>query len=173
MPFWDGMTFWNYGTFLLVRHTLNGATILGNFHITAPSYITLHTRSICKERCIEMCQDIHNTTFLEHNEYPLSIAKMVYTKVVFGKAVDCRTIKIRPKSNMITSMEQFIGRGSKFLHGRLDKKMAIKEMANELVVWSDTSTDNKHIGCNPLERHLIDQNQREDGGNRPQQNCQQ
>jgi hypothetical protein len=62
---------------------------------------------------------------------------------------------------MITSMEQFIGRGSKFLHGRLGKKMAAKEMPNELVVWSDISSDNKHIGCNPLERRLIEANIKE------------
>jgi hypothetical protein len=41
--------------------------------------------SIFKEQCIEMCQHIYDTAFLEYNKCPLSIVQMVYTKVVLRK----------------------------------------------------------------------------------------
>jgi hypothetical protein len=66
------------------------------------------------------------------------------------------TIKIQPKSNMTASSKLFIGLGRKFPHGGLDKKMATKEVVNLLVVWSNTSSDDEKIGCNLLERHLIE-----------------
>jgi hypothetical protein len=58
------------------------------YHIAYKANLHQCKWSIFKERCIEMCKNIYTTTFLENNECSLSIAKMVYAKVVLGKAVD-------------------------------------------------------------------------------------
>jgi hypothetical protein len=87
---------------------------------------------------------------------PLSIARMIYAKVVLGKSVDWRIIKIQLKSNMIASPERFIGLGRNFLHGGLDKKMVAKVVDNLMVVWLETSSDDVKTGCDPFERHCIE-----------------
>ena len=43
-----------------------------------------------------------------------------------------------------------------FSHRGLGKKMPIKEVVNKMVVWSDTSSDDKKIGCDPFKRCCIE-----------------
>jgi hypothetical protein len=57
---------------------------------------------------------------------------------------------------MTAPWEPFVGLGRKFLHGRLGKKMATKEVPNLLTVWSNTSSDDERTSCDSIERHLIE-----------------
>jgi hypothetical protein len=107
---------------------------------------------IFKERSIEMCQHIYEKPFLERNECPLSILRMVYAEVVLGKRVDWMTINIQTKSNMKAPLTPFFGLGRKFPHRRLSKKMPSKSISNDMVVHSTTSCDNEKIGCTRVER---------------------
>jgi hypothetical protein len=154
----------DYGTSLVVRHTIISATSQRDFHIPTTGSIRRPTRPIymiaislfTKEQCVEMCQHIYNTMNVECNKVPLSIARMVYAKVELGKEVDWRTNKIQPKSLIITSTERFIPLGRKFPHGGLGKKMPKVEIDNTSVVWSNTSRDDEHMSCDLLERRQIE-----------------
>jgi hypothetical protein len=81
---------------------------------------------------------------------------MVYVQVVLGKRVDWTTIHIQSQSNMIAPLHPFVSPGRKFPHGGLGKKMASKEALNWLVVWLDTSSNNKIIDCTSIERRLME-----------------
>jgi hypothetical protein len=160
---WNGKTYPNHVTSILVRHSLNGATFLADFHITAIGYIALRTRPTCiianysfSKNGIKMCQHIYNTPFLKRNKCPPSIVQMVYVEVVLGKQVDQRTIEIQLMLNMIAHLELFVGLGRKYPHGVLEKKMATKEVPNPLVVWLDTSSDDEKTGCALVKRRLIE-----------------
>jgi hypothetical protein len=98
-----------------------------------------------KERCIEMFQHIYEKPFLERNECPLSILRMVYAEVLLGKMVDLMTINIQSKSNMKAPLTSFFGLGRKFLHGGLGKKMPSIEIPNDMVVHSATSSDDEKV----------------------------
>jgi hypothetical protein len=102
---------------------------------------------IFKERCIEMCQHIYDTSFLERDECPLSILRMVYAEVVIGKQVDWGSVNIQTNSNMRAPLQAHFGPKRKFPDKRLGKKMPSKKKPNELVVWSTTSSDDKKTGC--------------------------
>jgi hypothetical protein len=66
-----------------------------------------------------------------------------------------RTIMIQSKFLMIASTERFILQGWKLSHASLGK--IPKEVINNTrVVWSDTSSDNDHKGCNPLVKCQIE-----------------
>jgi hypothetical protein len=110
---------------------------------------------IFKERYIEMCQHIYEKPFLEHNECPLSILRMVYAEVELGKRVDWMTINIQTKSNMKAPLSSFFGLRRKFLNGRLSKKMPSKSIPNDMVVHSPTSSDDEKTSCTQAERRAI------------------
>jgi hypothetical protein len=102
-----------------------------------------------------MCQHIYEKPFLERNECPLSILRMVYAEVVLGKRVDWMTINIQTKSNMKAPLTTFFGPGRKFPHGGLSKKMPSKSIPNDMVVYSATSSDDEKTGCTGAERRAI------------------
>jgi hypothetical protein len=111
---------------------------------------------IFKERCIEMCQHIYEKPFLERNECPFSILRMVHAEVVLGKRVDWMTIKIQTNSNMKAPLSPFFGKRRKFPNGGLTKKMPPKNSTpNNMVVHSPESSDDEKNGCTPAVRHAI------------------
>jgi hypothetical protein len=111
---------------------------------------------VFKERCIEMCQHIYEKPFLERNECPLSILRMVYAEVVLGKRVDWMTIKIQTNSNMKAPLSPFFGKGRKFPNGGLTRKVPPKNPTpNDMVVHSSESSDDEKNGCTPAVRRAI------------------
>jgi hypothetical protein len=106
---------------------------------------------IFKEQYIEMFQLKYEKPFLEHNECSLFILRMVYAKVVLGKRVNWITSNIQSKSNLTF----YFGPERKFPHGGLGKKMPSTEIPNDMVVHSDTSSDDEKIGCTRAERRAI------------------
>jgi hypothetical protein len=111
---------------------------------------------IFKERCIEMCQHIYEKPFLEHNECPLSILRMVYAEVVLGKRVDWTTINIQTNSNMKAPLSPFFGKWRKFPNGGLTKKMPPKKSTpNDMVKHSPQSSNDENNGCTPTVRRAI------------------
>jgi hypothetical protein len=66
------------------------------------------------------------------------------------------TIHIQSQSNMTAPLEPFVSLEEKFPHGGLGKKMAIKEVPNSLVVWSNTSSDDEKTVYNSIERVLME-----------------
>jgi hypothetical protein len=99
-----------------------------------------------------VCGDMQ--THLQHHK--CGAQESLPLQVALGKAVDLRTIKIQPKSYMIVPIERFNPLGKKFPHGGLGKKMFKEKVDNMRVVWLDTSRDDEHIGCDPLERCQIE-----------------
>jgi hypothetical protein len=86
--------------------------------------------------------------FLERNECPLSILRMVYAEVVLAKRVDWMTINIQTNSNMKAPLSPFFGPGRKFPNGGLTKKMPSKKSTpNDMVDHSATSSDDEKTGC--------------------------
>jgi hypothetical protein len=102
-----------------------------------------------------MCQHIYKKPFLESNECPLSILRMVYAEVELGNRVDWMTITIQTKSNMKAPLSPFFDPGRKFPNGRLSKKMPSKSIPNDMVVHSPTSSDDEKTGCTRGERGAI------------------
>jgi hypothetical protein len=157
---WDGKMYQNHGIFPVVRHTLKWYHLFRGFlhyHYRLHPHANKSNFHLCKwpifkERYMEICQYIYNITFLERNEWPLSIVRMVYAEMVLEKQVDWKTIKIQPKSNMIAPKVRFIGTGRKFPHGGLGKKMPTKKVVNTMVVRFDNSSNDEHKSCEPLKR---------------------
>jgi hypothetical protein len=58
--------------------------------------------------------------------------------------------------NMIAPTERFIGMRRKFPHGGLGKKMPTKEVANTMVMWSNTSSNVEHTNYVLFKRHQIE-----------------
>jgi hypothetical protein len=103
-----------------------------------------------------MCQHIYEKPFLERNECPLSILRMVYAKVVLGKRVDWMTINIQTNSNMKAPLSPIFGQGRKFPKGGLTKKIPPKKSTpNDMVEHSPESSDDKKNGCTPVVRRAI------------------
>jgi hypothetical protein len=103
-----------------------------------------------------MYQHIYEKPFLERNECPLSILRMVYAEVVLGKRVDWMTINIQTNSNMKAPLSLFFGRGRKFPKGGLTKKMPLKiSTPNDMVEHEPQSSDDEKNGCTPAVRHAI------------------
>jgi hypothetical protein len=103
-----------------------------------------------------MCQHIYEKPFLERNECPLSILRMVYAEVVLGKRVDWMTIKIQTNSNMEAPLSPFFGKGRKFPNGGLTRKVPPKNPTpNDMVVHSPTSSDDEKTGCTPVVRRAL------------------
>jgi hypothetical protein len=109
-----------------------------------------------KERCIEMYQHIYDTPFVDRNECPLSILRMVYAEVVLGKQVDWMTIHIQPKSNMKAPLQSYFPKGRKYPSTGLGKMMPSKTSENELDMWTASSSDDEKTGCTPAERRAIE-----------------
>jgi hypothetical protein len=65
------------------------------------------------------------------------------------------TINIQTKSNMKAPLTSYFGLGRKFLHGGLGKKMPSTKIPNDMVVHSDTSSNDEKTGCTPTERRAI------------------
>jgi hypothetical protein len=111
---------------------------------------------VFKERCIEMYQHIYDTPFVDRNECPFSILRMVYAEVVLGKQVDWMTIHIQPKSNMKAPLQSYFPKGRKYPTTGLGKMMPSKTSENELEMWIANSSDDEKTGCTPTEWHAIE-----------------
>jgi hypothetical protein len=111
---------------------------------------------VFKERCIEMYQHIYDTPFVDRNECPLSILRMVYAEVVLGKQVDWMTIHIQPKSNMKALLQSYFPKERKFPTTSLGKTMPSKTSENEMETWTASSSDDEKTGCTLAERRAIE-----------------
>jgi hypothetical protein len=103
-----------------------------------------------KERCI------YDTPFVDRNECPLSILRMVYAEVVLGKQVDWMTIHIQPKSNMKAPLQSYFPKGRKYPSTGLGNMTPSKTLENELDMWTASSSDDEKTGCTPTERRAIE-----------------
>ena len=81
------------------------------------------------ERCIEVYQFLYRHAYVERNEAPLFISRMVYAEVVLHKVVDWTTIKTLKRVTMPT--ERDIPRQRIFPNGGLGKRMKLKPQDTE------------------------------------------
>jgi len=81
------------------------------------------------ERCIQVYQFLYRHAYVERNEAPLFICRMVYAEVVLHKVVDWTTIKTLKRITMPT--ERDIPRQRIFPNGGLGKRMKLKPQDTE------------------------------------------
>ena len=81
---------------------------------------------------------------------------MVYVEVVLAKEFNMKTMNIQSKSKIKATLHSHLYSGRKFPHRRLGKKMPSTEIANEMVIYLATSSNDEKIGCTQAERHAIE-----------------
>ena len=97
------------------------------------------------DRCIEVYQFLYNQKYVERNEAPLFICRMVYAEVVLHKVVDWTTIKFVKSITMPT--ERDIPRRRTFPDGGLGRALKVKPSNREYMTDEsepDSDSDGAH-----------------------------
>lgn len=103
-----------------------------------------------------MYQFIYDTGKVHRNEVNFSILRMVYAEVVLEVPVDWRTMEIQTNSHMKALANMTVPFVRKFPGEGLGKKAMEVEIPNNEIEWSETSSDDSDIGCDPRVRKEIE-----------------
>ena len=100
-----------------------------NHRVSDKANLTFCHHAEFVERCIQVYQHLYNLRFVERNEAPLFICRMVYAEVVLHKVVDWSTIKTMKSVTM--PRERDIPKQRVYADGGLGRKMRLKPQEKE------------------------------------------